>query len=380
MSRGSPATDPRLALRAARADAFRDRLLPIGALGVFAISVALVVLAGATAGTLGYDYLAYDAAARRVLQGLPLYDTSYEAAGGFGLYYYPPPFALAVLPLAAIASAEVAVWIWTAGIVLALVAGIALLPVRPRVRWLVLALAGIFWPTVYSLKLGQVGPILFLLFVVAWRSLASDRVVGVVAALGALTKIQPGLLLGWALLRRRWQAVGIGAVGVGVLSVVATPIVGQASWPDFATLLSRVSDPIATPGNVTFGALAYRAGVSREAAVVVQWVSLGIVGLVWAFAALRRTAVVGYLATVVASQLLSPILWDHYAILLLLPVAWLLNERRSWAVVLPLAAPWPMAALVPPIVYPVTLIVALAALVLRPKSGPSDGSLAVGPR
>lgn len=380
MSRGSTATDPPLALGAARADTVGHRLLPIAAVGLFAISVSLVVLAGANAETLGYDYLAYDAAARRVLRGFPLYDTSYEAAGGFGLYYYPPPFALAVLPLAAIASAGIAAWIWTAGIVLALLAGIALLPVRPTVRWLVLALAGASWPAVYSIKLGQVGPILFLLFAVGWRFLASDRIVGVVAALGALTKIQPGLLLGWAILRRRWRVVGIGAVGIAILSIVATPIVGPAAWPDFAALLTRVSDPIATPGNVTFGALAYRAGAGREAAVAVQWLTIGIVGLVWAFAALRRTAVAGYLVTVVASQLLSPILWDHYAILLLLPVAWLLNERCSWAVVLPLAAPWPLAAIVPPIVYPMTLALALAALVRISKSGPSDGSLPVVPR
>ena len=43
-----------------------------------------------------------------------------------------------------------------------------------------------------------------------------------------------------------------------------------------------------------------------------------------------------YLVTVVSSQLLSPILWDHYAMLLLLPVAWLLARRQWWAVLIPL--------------------------------------------
>ena len=35
--------------------------------------------------------LAYHAAAR-VLSGQPAYDTSYQAAGGFGLFIYPPTF------------------------------------------------------------------------------------------------------------------------------------------------------------------------------------------------------------------------------------------------------------------------------------------------
>ena len=42
------------------------------------------------------------------------------------------------------------------------------------------------------------------------------------------------------------------------------------------------------------------------------------------------------MVTIVASQLLTPLLWDHYAVILLLPVAWLLERGRSWAVAFPL--------------------------------------------
>jgi hypothetical protein len=86
-------------------------------------------------------------------------------------------------------------------------------------------------------------------------------------------------------------------------------------------------------------------------------------------ATLRRPPVVGYLATVLASQLVSPILWDHYAILLLLPVAWLLDRGRWWAALLVLAAPWPLVAVVPPAVYPAALVVALVGPLVSRASG-----------
>ena len=54
-------------------------------------------------------------------------------------------------------------------------------------------------------------------------------------------------------------------------------------------------------------------------------------------ATLWLPAVPSYLVAVVASQLLSPILWDHYAIVLLLPVAWLIDRGWTWAALIPLA-------------------------------------------
>ena len=72
------------------------RLLPPISIAVFALVVAAVL---ASAGrTLGFDFLAYHAAADRVLHGQPAYDTSFQGAGGFGLFYYPPTFIPLILP------------------------------------------------------------------------------------------------------------------------------------------------------------------------------------------------------------------------------------------------------------------------------------------
>src|SRR4051794_19915539 len=77
--------DPGLAMQAAAA-----RALPVVALVVFVTGVAVTL---AVAGnTLGYDFLAYHGAVTRLLGGRDAYDMSYQAAGGFGLFFYPPTF------------------------------------------------------------------------------------------------------------------------------------------------------------------------------------------------------------------------------------------------------------------------------------------------
>jgi hypothetical protein len=90
--------------------ALRRAALPVLALVIPAVTIAAILAAAGS--TLGYDYLAYDAAARRVLAGQPLYDLSYAAAGSFGLFFYPPTFIPLVLPFAALFDAHAATLAW----------------------------------------------------------------------------------------------------------------------------------------------------------------------------------------------------------------------------------------------------------------------------
>ena len=318
--------------------------------------------------TLGYDFLAYHAAVSRVLDGLPAYDTSFEAAGGFGLFYYPPTFIPLILPFGLL-SAATATWTWIALLLTAFGAGVLAMPVRVRTKWLVVLLAGCSWPFLYAVKLGQVGPLLFLGFALGWRYLERPPVLGLAGALGAAIKMQPGLVLAWAVLTRRWVDVAAGAAVLAVLAAAATLVAGVGAWSDFLLLLGRVSDPITTPHNFTPGAVAYQLGVPREVASLVQWASMGIVALIVVFAALRRPPVASYLVVVVASQLLSPILWDHYALLLLLPVAWLVDRGRTWAVLIPLATCVVLVGVIPPLAYPLAFGVTLVALLVEGSEG-----------
>jgi alpha-1,2-mannosyltransferase len=285
---------------------------------------------------------------------------SYATTGGFGLFYYPPTFAPLILPFGLL-SESTAVWTWTAILIGSFVVGTAVLPVARTVRWWIVLLAGLSWPFAYAVKLGQVGPILFLLFAIGWRWLDDPIRLGASAALGTAIKLQPAIVFVWAILTRRWRAVGVGAVVLGVLVVISTAIAGVGAWSDFVTLVRQVGDPITTPHNFTPGAIAYQLGVPGDVASLIQLAStLLVLGTVVA-SARWATAEASYLVAVIASQLLSPVLWDHYAMILLLPVAYLCAAGRWWALLIPLVTATPLVGITASIAYPLVFFATLGA-------------------
>ena len=321
--------------------------------------------------TLGYDYFAYVGAARRVLEGAQLYDPSVNVAGGFAIYLYPPPFALAFVPFALLPD-DIGVPFWTLLLVAATVAAIGLMPIPATARWLLLLVGGISWPVAYSIKLGQVGPILLLAFVVGWRWIDRPRPLGLSIAGGTLVKIQPVAHVLWAILTRRWAAAAVALGIIAAACLLATLLLGPGVWADYAALLARVgSSPITTPHNFTPGAVAYAAGLSEAAAASLQLAVTAAVVVVVIAAALRSSAEASFVTTAVASQLISPVLWDHYSMLLLLPVGYLLGRRHWWAALVPLAFWLPVAA-----TYPLLFVVGLIApaLVGGRESAPSGPS------
>jgi alpha-1,2-mannosyltransferase len=342
-----------------RARRFGSSALPIIAIVSFVLGVgAALAVAG---DTLGFDFLAYHQAAVRMVDGQPLYDMSYTQTGGFGLFYYPPTFAPLLLPFGLL-SPQVATWTWVALSVTAFLVGVRLMPVPASIRWWTVLLAGWSFPFVYGLKLGQVGPILFLLFAIAWRWRDEPVRLGVSSAIGAAIKLQPGLVLAWALLTRRFRAVVVGGSVLLALALLASLVAGLSAWPDFWQLLRTVSDPVTTEHNFTPGAVAYQLGMPAELASALQVLSMVAVLVVFVAAIRYTDDEASFLITIVASQLVSPIVWDHYAMLLLLPVAYLLARGQWWAVAVPLATAWPLVQVTPAWVYPVAFWACLVAV------------------
>ena len=324
------------------------RVLPVVAVVVLVVVVGAILASAGS--TLGYDARAYLDAGRRLVSGTAVYDTSIVTAGAAGLYYYSPPFTLLAVPIGLL-PAPFDVVAWLATILAAFGLGVALLPVSRDVRWLVILLAGLSWPFAYAVKLGQVGPILFLCFAIGWRSMDRPVRLGLAVAVGTIVKLQPAILFVWAGLTRRWLAIGVGLVALAVAALVASVAGETGMWGAWLTIVRSISAPITTPHNFTPGAVAYQIGLSETWASLIQGANtIAVLGLVL-WTGLRLSPAVGYLTAVTASQLLSPVLWDHYALLLLLPTAWLLDRGQWWAVAIPLVTAVFLIWL-PPVVYP----------------------------
>jgi hypothetical protein len=128
------------------------------------------------------------------------------------------------------------------------------------------------------------------------------------------------------------------------------------------SVLGRASRPVLAENDTGFGRLAYLAGAPETLAVAIHYANVALVIVVTTLAVLRASTVGAYLAVVVASQFVSPVLWDHYALVLLLPVAWLVDRGRLWAAAIPLVTATVLTGLTPVIAYPVLFWVALLAV------------------
>jgi hypothetical protein len=308
--------------------------------------------------TLGCDFLAYHNAAQRLLAQDPIYDLSITRTGGCGLYQYPPPFVLIALPFSLLGFGW-GTWAWIGFLVACFVGGALLMPVRREIRWAMVLAGGVGWPFIYGVRIGQVGPILLLVFALGWRFLDRPQVVGLATGIGTLVKLQPALLLGWLAARRDWRAVAWGLATIAVGAGVAAAI-GLGAWVDFITLLRNLTNALTVPANLSIGAVAYAYGAGVPLASAIQAANIVALLVVVVVAATRTSREAGYLVTVVASQVISPIVWDHYALVLLLPVAWLLERRQWWAVLIPLSEAWVLLPFMPTVAYPIAFYVTLA--------------------
>ena len=312
-----------------------EAFVPVGSVALLLGMLALVL--ASAGGTLGYDYHCYEAAARALGDGQPMYDAAFSVNVGTcpGTYTYPPPFAAVLVPWLSLGGA--AAGLWCLAMAACFLAGVALLPVRRDVRWLIVIVAALDWPLLYAVKLGQVEPLLFLGFAAAWRWMDRAAVVGAAAAIGTLVKVQPALLAVWAIATGRFRAAALAAVAAVALAAAATLVTGVGAWGAYVQLLRDLGGNLTTPHNFAPGAVAYQAGAAQEVAAAIQVASAAVAVaallVAWRYAGHELSLQV----TIVASQLISSPLRDHYAVLLLLPTAWLVQRGRTWAVVFPLA-------------------------------------------
>jgi hypothetical protein len=326
--------------------------ITLAAIGSLWLALGLIAFPGGEGW--GYDYRAYADAAVRLGETGSLYGA--ETLGGpfrpgpYGLYLYAPPLGVAAAPLSML-ELDHGVLAWFFIHIAALALACALMPVRPGIRLATFGVAALSFALTRDLVLGNVSTLLLLPLAAAWRWL--DRPLGSIAqALAISVRPMLGVLLLWQLLRRQWRAVGW-TIGAGLVLIALTlPIVGVTGYRDYVTTLGNLSGVGGVEFNYDLGSTLMRWGIAEPTATAAL---MG--GYVLAIGAilfsLRRDREVGFMVTVVASLLLSPLLWDHYLAMLILPAAFLAERGRPWGLLLPLLT-W-----LPAETYPFILVLAL---------------------
>jgi hypothetical protein len=275
-------------------------------------------------------FLTHQAAIMRA-GGVALGETSKHP---FSIPVYPALANVAVVPLSLLP-------LWVAGALYSLLSvaamfiGLRLLGVRDR---RCIAAVALSWPFLYGLYLGAIGPFLVLGAGIAWRW--RDRLWPPALAIATIVaaKIFPWTLAVWLLVTRRWRALALTIAAGLVLTFGAWALIGFHGLLQYPRMLSEVSslqdgraDSIVTVLLV--------AGISSSlASAIAIAAAAAILGLAWRVSRRedgdRRALGLAVLAALAS----TPIVWDHYMVLLFVPIA-LASPRFSGLWLGPLVAP-----------------------------------------
>jgi Glycosyltransferase family 87 len=329
---------------------------PFASAVVGAILLVLAAVIFVNSRGFGYDYAAYDAAARRIASGVALYlpgtAEAYARGAYEGLYLYPPPLAIALVPLTGF-DEHTATLLWMAVRIALLVVGCAVLPVGTRVRLLNFAVACISFPVLFDLNLGNVSIVVFALSALAWRldgRLASAIVHAVLVAI----RFPFGIFFALWLAQRRFGILLATVFAGAALIALSLPIVGVGTYQDYVTILRSLPDISTGEHNLSIRGTVAGLGLGDPTLTAVTLVgyALGLGAVL--FAGLHRDRHVAFVMTAVATLVVSPFIHPHYLVLLLLPAALLAERGQSWGLLLPLTGWLPDPVL--PFVAPITLI------------------------
>ncbi len=314
-------------------------------LGLFAVLPAWILadlaLGGYEHGSVPFDLRIFLDAAHEVASGR----SPFPAAGELGSdtsFVYPPLLAFLVWPFSVLPTGP-AVLLWTLLSAACVVAALRLLGVTD---WRCYGVA-FLWPTTRAaIALGTIGPVLLLGVAVAWRYRDRLPLVAAAAAGAAITlKLFLWTLVVWLAVTRRFRAALV-AAGVAVaLAGASWAAIGFDGLGDYPSLLRRLSDLESAESYSPYAA-ARAAALAIGLPTALAWPAAIAVGMVLLGAAVytarRRSGDreqrdrISLTFALAAALALSPLVWVHYFLLLLVPVA-LARPRFGPLWLLPLA-------------------------------------------
>jgi hypothetical protein len=333
------------------------RILRAATAALFAVLGVETILAGVVAVTPRSDFPVYWLAGKAVLEGSDIYGV----AGPHG-WQYPPPFAVAMVPLALLPQAgAMLVWFLLSALLTICAVHMCVTMVRDRrsteedVLWFS-ALPGLLLFGFYASAItrGQASVLVLWLIVAAifWERKGRDLAGAACLAGAILVKVFPALLLVHFAWRRRWRfvlatlallAVGAFVVPGAVFGVhrnwtylrrweanVALPAMGRQPEPADTALQYQLFDFHKVRDESLYAVLrrlthTHRAREWGAGVVLAMAVAMWVVG----WGTTSREDLLLSSAAVVWALLAPPVSWSHYFILLVLPLTALVALARQ---------------------------------------------------
>jgi len=296
----------------------RPSLFTVALVFVAVLWTSAFILFSLGEGLLAWDVrFAYLPAAEAVLDG----DSPYPALDDPILedqkgYVYPPQLAVALAPLSRLPVDLVALVV-TAGMLAMLWLTLRLLGVRD-VRCY--AAAVLWMPVASGVLLANVSIPLALALAVTWTYRERVREPAIALGLAVAAKFLLWPILVWAVATRRLRTV-VWAVVVGVsVTLVAWAAIGFAGLGGYLDLLRRLSD-IQSENSYSIVGMAATLGLPDLAGQLATVAVGGSLLVACVVLARRGDEFRAFTCAVAATLALSPIVWLHYLVLLLVPLA-----------------------------------------------------------
>lgn len=309
----------------------RQALRALGAPLVYALLPAVlltVMVAASIHHHFAFDFHQFWQGGRDVIEGRSPYPPAHSLpAGGDPTldavaiqdtfrFPYPAPAALAMAPFGALPFSVAAALF----VLLSIAAVFLALRLLGVVDWRCYGLVFASITTLGAVRLGTFTPFLLLGLAVAWRFREKKLIVATAVGGLVLLKLFLWPLLIWLVLSRRVGSAALAVAIATAISLASWAMIGFADLANYPELLSTLASSVESKGWSAV-ALGLSLGLSSAAAKAFSLVLAGSALAVAAVAQRERRDLWSFTVAIAAAILLSPIVWLHYFLLLVAPLA-----------------------------------------------------------
>jgi hypothetical protein len=311
-------------------------VLSVLVLGLLPVLLVAAFTLGEVGNHYAYDFRGFWQAAQSIAAGHSPYPAASAVRVSRSLpinyFVYPPPIGLLLVPFGQLPF-SIAAALFTLILLGAVGGALWLLGVRD---WRCYGAAYASIPVLLSIRFGAINPLLLLCLAAAWRWRNRPLVAGGAVAAAVVAKLFLWPVVLWLLATRRVKAAGV-AVGEGlVVTAISWWAIGFAGFHQYPHLLGTLSR---AEGAISYSllGLGYDLGASVHVAALLSWAAAAVAAAAILELGRRRAADHLVFAVALAAALVAtPILWLHYFVLLLAPLA-IIRPRFSPLWALPLA-------------------------------------------